>query len=215
MPRDLAYIDRDATLASLGFRSYAAYLRSKMWRNIRANVLAKAKGCACCGADATVVHHRDYEADTLRGARLNALVPLCEDCHTYAETDGEHTLADANARLDRLIAETPASKPVDQKSVEPDPFLQRAEEQRYRDRIRAEKRAKRQQNNRPKGHAKLQRRAMLSWHSYCHQREAGREVAAYLADFWADYWPHYEQGGDDAVLEAWVKGGMRFPQATT
>jgi hypothetical protein len=128
---------RDASLKALGFRSYADYLRSPMWRQISANVLAKARyRCKCCGERATQVHHKSYDVTTMRGANRGNLIPMCGACHKAAEFDGERKveLAEANARADQFrVPERYAPE-----RPEPSPTK--------RERIRAERQARARAN---------------------------------------------------------------------
>jgi hypothetical protein len=66
--------------------AYTAYLASAKWKRIRGTVLRiHNHECACCGAEATEVHHRDYRPRVLEGKDLNALVPVCRSCHKRIE----------------------------------------------------------------------------------------------------------------------------------
>jgi hypothetical protein len=73
---------RDA-LKVLGFKSYPAYLRSRLWFEIRRKIVARAGAtCETCKtAPHEVVHHLDYEIATLKGDRLEALMAVCRKCH--------------------------------------------------------------------------------------------------------------------------------------
>jgi ribosomal protein L40E len=80
------YAYRADNLRQLGFASYGAYTRSRLWRSIRARVLAGAPVCVRCQArPATQVHHRAYDPATLRGDCLDALSAVCRRCHWAAE----------------------------------------------------------------------------------------------------------------------------------
>jgi 5-methylcytosine-specific restriction endonuclease McrA len=82
----MALSNRAKALKRLGFNSYRSYLRSPLWRAIRRLVFAK-KGhrCVLCGREARQVHHRRYDHNTLSGAILAWLEPICAKCHTYIE----------------------------------------------------------------------------------------------------------------------------------
>lgn len=70
-------------LNKLGFRNYAAYLRSPLWQSIRSRAFAQ-HGCvclACRNAVAEVVHHTEYSLLTLSGQCIETLQPLCAACH--------------------------------------------------------------------------------------------------------------------------------------
>ncbi len=87
MPRrSNPYHQRDAVLRTMGFRSYVAYLRSPLWRYIRAGVmLAHARRCVLCPRRARVVHHLSYARVVLTGADTTKLAPLCNGCHKRVE----------------------------------------------------------------------------------------------------------------------------------
>lgn len=77
---------RNDNLRALGFKSYHAYLKSDLWKGIRARVLDRAKGaCERCRRPATQVHHRAYDPATLRGETIDALTAVCSRCHHKAE----------------------------------------------------------------------------------------------------------------------------------
>ena len=77
------YAKRSAVLERLGYATYVSYLRGRVWRSIRARVLPAP--CVCCGLAATQVHHAAYDAETMRGKSLDALMPVCRRCHRRAE----------------------------------------------------------------------------------------------------------------------------------
>lgn len=84
------YADRDAILATMGFVDYEAYLAADLWKSIRARVLDRDdRKCRLCEADTNVVHHHDYDAETLHGATLERMFSLCPCCHESIEFDGE------------------------------------------------------------------------------------------------------------------------------
>jgi hypothetical protein len=79
---------RDENLLRMGFSSYRAYLKSELWKDIRARVLARAPDGLCekCKrAPATQVHHRSYDPATLAGTTIDSLTKTCARCHTKAE----------------------------------------------------------------------------------------------------------------------------------
>jgi 5-methylcytosine-specific restriction endonuclease McrA len=83
---DDPYAYRNENLRHLGFASYAAYLQSPLWRDIRTRVLERdASVCGCCGKKATQVHHRAYDPQTLRGESLDSLSAVCARCHRKIE----------------------------------------------------------------------------------------------------------------------------------
>lgn len=94
---------RDHVLALLGYPTYAAYLASELWANIRRRVF-KTRGTTCvcgCGRPATVVHHRCYSEANLTGAILKGLLPMHRDCHHEIEFENgrKSSLPRANMEL--------------------------------------------------------------------------------------------------------------------
>lgn len=75
-------------LRMLGFGSYGDYLRSNLWRLVRARVFeVHGDRCFLCPDSASAVHHRQYAALTLIGERLDLLSPVCGPCHSMIEFD--------------------------------------------------------------------------------------------------------------------------------
>lgn len=105
MAKPNPYAERNRLVRRLGFTSYADYLKSRLWADIRARVMERdrrrcvmehsGEGCAC---QATEVHHRRYDLLTLMGGDLSGLVAVCRTHHQQAEygRDGKRTLAQAN-----------------------------------------------------------------------------------------------------------------------
>lgn len=87
MPNLKQYQSRNQIVHQLGFRSYAAYLKSKLWKSIRRKVFArKGRKCAACRIErATQVHHERYDFATLSGKTIDYLHPVCWDCHRDIE----------------------------------------------------------------------------------------------------------------------------------
>lgn len=112
------YISRFYALAILGYSSYGQYLKSPLWKRVRALVF-RVKGHVCCVPGcpnrAVQVHHRRYTVADLLGEVLDYLWPICRQHHGQIEFDGEEGaekgrrkvhLSEANRRLDRLIEES-------------------------------------------------------------------------------------------------------------
>ena len=95
-----AYSDRDESLMLLGFKSYSAYLRSRLWKIVRERSLeCNGRICRSCGKPATQAHHADYSRAVLSGEDVRGLVPVCGSCHKH----GSVTLRNTKARkIDRL-----------------------------------------------------------------------------------------------------------------
>lgn len=99
------YQRRTESLAMLGFTSYADYLRSDLWKKIRARVLRLNRGaCRSCSNPATEVHHRHYSIDVMSGEDIRSLAAVCRNCHKTSEFhEGTKTkLGTANKRLKDL-----------------------------------------------------------------------------------------------------------------
>jgi hypothetical protein len=73
----------------LGFRSYDAYIKSRLWWNIRQLVLERdGKCCQVCGTPSKTVHHIDYTKIIMLGqGDQHELITLCEPCHNFVEQD--------------------------------------------------------------------------------------------------------------------------------
>ena len=85
-----SYLKRGIVLLEMGFLSYEAYLQSQLWADIRiAAYQLHGHNCLICKKRADVVHHLDYSLQTMKGFKLNSLVPICEECHKKVEFDGE------------------------------------------------------------------------------------------------------------------------------
>ncbi len=87
-----AYSIRNKALAEIGFATYAAYLASPLWKEIRAKRLAISSQCSCCEEQAAIVHHDFYYKKLLLGDEISVardLYPLCNGCHRRVEFDGK------------------------------------------------------------------------------------------------------------------------------
>ena len=76
---------RDKVLFKLGFASYRDYLKSALWKGIRAAKLADEPACELCGCAASQVHHLDYSHSCLIGKKPWKLVCVCDQCHRKVE----------------------------------------------------------------------------------------------------------------------------------
>jgi len=95
-----------------GVPNYKAYLRSPIWKKIRAEVLEAADyECAGCVAEATQVHHRDYRPRVLAGEDRVALVPLCKDCHDFIHKGEDGKSRETWNESEELLAELVISRP--------------------------------------------------------------------------------------------------------
>ena len=65
---------------ALGFKSYAAYLRSNHWEQVKRRYRESDRPQRCpCGARAADLHHLTYER--IGREELTDLIALCRDCH--------------------------------------------------------------------------------------------------------------------------------------
>jgi UDP-2,3-diacylglucosamine pyrophosphatase LpxH len=73
----------------LGFRTYDAYIKSRLWWNIRQLVLERdGKCCQVCGSPSKTIHHIDYTKIVMLGqGDQHQLITLCEPCHVFVEQD--------------------------------------------------------------------------------------------------------------------------------
>tara|TARA_Y100000356_G_scaffold45882_1_gene36122 strand:- start:82 stop:963 length:882 start_codon:yes stop_codon:yes gene_type:complete len=107
--------DRDTILYDLGFKNYASYIASDLWRkDIRPKVKKKYEGvCQSCkikmqgNGVPQVVHHRKYTEANMSGESLDGLMLVCKKCHdnahqiNFAGTKYIRSLAETNDELDR------------------------------------------------------------------------------------------------------------------
>lgn len=97
------YAIRDAIIQRMGFRSYAEYLNSDLWKSIRRRAMKKAcRRCAVCKNDAFEVHHNSYAESVLVGFDISKLTCLCRTCHDLIEFDSngnKRSLTMANTAL--------------------------------------------------------------------------------------------------------------------
>lgn len=84
--RNLNYVQRNGWCSELGFKTYAAYLKSDLWKEIRAKVMVLYAGKCCqCDKTATQVHHNTYTKQNIFGTCLSGLFAICGPCHTDLE----------------------------------------------------------------------------------------------------------------------------------
>lgn len=79
------YRERNRVIRAMGFKDYAAYLKSDLWKGIRERVLAERPHCEGCGKDANQVHHSAYRKKDLEGRDLRRLYSVCGGCHYRSE----------------------------------------------------------------------------------------------------------------------------------
>ena len=90
------YARRGKVLALMGYESYAEYLDSPLWAQIRRRVLRRDRyrcQLGTCLAKTGTVHHVDYTPENLSGNRLWLMHAICEPCHERIEHD------DAGAKI--------------------------------------------------------------------------------------------------------------------
>lgn len=88
------YQKRNRILKELGYLSYDAYLRSPLWRSIRARVLAANPLCWICDDPATEPHHMSYTRAGLMGTCLKTIISICHYCHRTIEYDDQRNKLD-------------------------------------------------------------------------------------------------------------------------
>lgn len=83
------YAERNRLLREhLGFESYPSYLSSPLWKEIKQRGFhAHGRFCRICSKYANILHHISYDLETLKGIRLDRLVPVCDICHHAIEFD--------------------------------------------------------------------------------------------------------------------------------
>lgn len=79
------YRERNRVVRAMGFKDYAAYVESDLWKGIRERVLAERPFCEGCGKDATQVHHSAYRKKDLEGRDIRRLHSVCGGCHYRCE----------------------------------------------------------------------------------------------------------------------------------
>ena len=81
------YRIRNYFLRAMGYKTYAKYLKSSLWADIRRQVLDRDGGkCQICASTEKVqAHHRNYEGPTLEGKTISGIISLCRKCHTEIE----------------------------------------------------------------------------------------------------------------------------------
>lgn len=77
---------RNYNLHKLGFVNYQEYLKSDLWKSIRAKVFEiKGHNCHVCKKYATEIHHNGYGINVLKGETIQPLRPICRKCHKAIE----------------------------------------------------------------------------------------------------------------------------------
>jgi 5-methylcytosine-specific restriction endonuclease McrA len=89
----------------LGFRSYDAYIKSRLWWNIRQLVLERdGKCCQVCGSPSKTVHHIDYTQTIMLGqGDQHELITLCEPCHNFVEQNKR--ISEKKSLLNKLFGQ--------------------------------------------------------------------------------------------------------------
>lgn len=83
----LGYQKRNEFLKTLGYKSYYEYLKSPLWKKIRARQLKKHPQCKFCNKPASQVHHKIYTELNLTGKSSGYLISICRPCHQKIETN--------------------------------------------------------------------------------------------------------------------------------
>jgi len=89
----------------LGFRSYDAYIKSRLWWNIRQLVLERdGRCCQVCGSPSKTVHHIDYTNIIMLGqGDQHELITLCEPCHNFVEQNKR--ISEKKSLLNKLFGQ--------------------------------------------------------------------------------------------------------------
>lgn len=87
-PRETEFHFRNRICRWLNFRSYAAYLRSALWKAICARLDERDYFlCAYCGQPRTCHHHERYTVANMTGVDIKDIKCACEHCHRVREFD--------------------------------------------------------------------------------------------------------------------------------
>ena len=102
-----AYTTRNSLLRKMGYPSYADYLSSKLWEDIRHRVFSSGRQCRLCLAKMGEMHlhHICYKKTVMTGDDLSKLIPLCAICHhriEFTKKGVKRSLTQANYELQRL-----------------------------------------------------------------------------------------------------------------
>lgn len=110
-----SYRSRNLVLASMGFDTYAKYLASNLWREVREKVFAaKGRCCHLCSSPASELHHNRYSHADLTGKCIDFIDPICRACHDRIEFDRKGRKMDLNAvrsRYHNLRNNKPKARP--------------------------------------------------------------------------------------------------------
>jgi hypothetical protein len=97
-----SYSRRNEIVFEMGFTSYRAYLRSKLWKEIRGKKLQRDKNCWGCDKRAQQVHHGDYHRENLTGQSEKDLYSICKRCHRWIEFDRNGSKRDPQRATEEL-----------------------------------------------------------------------------------------------------------------
>ena len=97
------YAERNDLLSDFGFKNYAAYLRSSLWKSIRRDKIAVDPECYGCGrTDHLQVHHGMYTIENLSGLSDEHLYTICGRCHKWCEITKDWVKRSPTAATDEL-----------------------------------------------------------------------------------------------------------------
>ncbi len=94
-----AYRERNEQLPHLGNSTYAEYLKSPEWAEIRSRVLKRFPICCRCDRTASQVHHFSYHPAVILGRCDSHLLPVCEPCHVAIEFVGNRKLSLSESQI--------------------------------------------------------------------------------------------------------------------
>jgi hypothetical protein len=117
------YRERNRIVRSMGYATYAAYLKSDLWAEIRGRILTKSNVCFLCDGVANQVHHLRYTKKVMEGREDRRLVPICGRCHKrieFRDDDNEKlNVTQATAKL-RQLRTTRTKTPLPPMAIESD-----------------------------------------------------------------------------------------------
>jgi 5-methylcytosine-specific restriction endonuclease McrA len=100
------YHQRNEIVRRMGFRNYAAYLESDLWKKKRQLVLVRdGHQCRICKKPATTAHHTRYSAHEMKGTGIKRIIAVCSGCHRRLEFNGtqKNGLSEANRKWSHAL----------------------------------------------------------------------------------------------------------------
>lgn len=142
---------RETRLRELGYDTYAAYLKSAAWRDVRRRYRESDLPQICmCGASKVQLHHTTY--DRVGRELLEDLIPLCAPCHEQAHVLEAAGVIDLNLKgfyYDAELAKDGQMYLAQLKAACPDGEVLRADKRQAFEGWRADREAERRAMRRP------------------------------------------------------------------